>query len=301
MKKAITLLLWLSLLSGAFAQRVETVYRNPADSTWNSYRVTYPEGPIRGIVFISYASLTDTALATQLGFLHVSAVPGKDYFDTMFDDRILETTDEMLGELCRQHHVLPGKVILGGFSAAGTMAVRYAQYCAEGKSKRGIRPAAIFAGDPPLDYERLWHQAEKSVKLNFHPVAAAEGKSLMDSMIRRFGGSPQVAQTRYRSESPYNFYAEKGGRGYLLGKTPLRLYTEPDVHWWMENRRKDYYDLNAMDCAGLVNELRIQGSSTAELITTTDKGYRPDGTRHPHSWSIMDEKDLMAWCLRRLE
>lgn len=301
MRNVCFLLLNLSLFASACAQKVETVYRTPADTTQNSYRVAYPAGPVRGILFISYEALTDPALATRQGLVHVSATQSKDYFDTMFDDRILQTTDAMLGELCQKHHVSPTNVILGGFSAAGTLAVRYAEFCAEGKSAYGISPAAIFAGDPPLDYERLWQEAEKSVRLDFHPAATAEGNMLMDSMKRRFGGTPETALARYRAASPFSYWSEKGGRGQLLGKIPVRLYTEPDVQWWMENRRKDYYDLNALDCAGLINELRTQGSSTAELILTTNKGYRPDGSRHPHSWSIIDQNDLVVWCVKWLK
>ncbi len=37
------------------------------------------------------------------------------------------------------------------------------------------------------------------------------------------------------------------------------------------------------------------GSENIELIETTDRGYRADGTRHPHSWSIIDKADLIQW------
>jgi hypothetical protein len=37
------------------------------------------------------------------------------------------------------------------------------------------------------------------------------------------------------------------------------------------------------------------GNQHAELILTMDKGFLPDGSRHPHSWSIVDNKELIAW------
>ena len=52
----------------------------------------------------------------------------------------------------------------------------------------------------------------------------------------------------------------------------------------MENRGKDYYAMNAIDLAAFVNELNLRGHKEATLITTRDKGYLPDGTRHPHTW-----------------
>lgn len=85
----------------------------------------------------------------------------------------------------------------------------------------------------------------------------------------------------------------------MLSGLAIRVYSEPDVHWWMENRGKDYYDMNTTDAAALVNALRLQGHKEAELILTRDKGFRPDGSRHPHSWSIVDEKALISWFLKK--
>lgn len=59
--------------------------------------------------------------------------------------------------------------------------------------------------------------------------------------------------------------------------------------------------MNAIDLAGLINELTIMGNDKAELVTTSDMGYFPDGTRHPHSWSIVDEAELIDWFLELLK
>jgi hypothetical protein len=53
--------------------------------------------------------------------------------------------------------------------------------------------------------------------------------------------------------------------------------------------------MNAIDLAALVNQLKNFGSKKAELITTFGKGFREDGSRHPHSWSIVNEQELIAW------
>ena len=59
--------------------------------------------------------------------------------------------------------------------------------------------------------------------------------------------------------------------------------------------------MNSIDCADAINDLRFLGNTRAQLITTTNKGYRDDGIRHPHAWSIIDEKDLINWCLEILK
>ena len=81
----------------------------------------------------------------------------------------------------------------------------------------------------------------------------------------------------------------------MLKNLPIRLYTEPDVVWMIDNIGRDYYTMNAADQAALVLQLRVLGNRKAELITTTGRGFRPPGTRNPHSWTIVDEPDLAGW------
>ena len=37
------------------------------------------------------------------------------------------------------------------------------------------------------------------------------------------------------------------------------------MDWWIENRRKSYYDMNSIDLAALINQLRVLGNESAEL------------------------------------
>ena len=53
----------------------------------------------------------------------------------------------------------------------------------------------------------------------------------------------------------------------------------------------------ALDAAGAVNELRLAGNKNAALILSNNKAYRPDGSRHPHSWSVVDNGELVEWLL----
>ncbi|WP_301338810.1 hypothetical protein [Tenacibaculum mesophilum] len=35
------------------------------------------------------------------------------------------------------------------------------------------------------------------------------------------------------------------------------------------------------------------------ILPTTNKGYRANGERHPHSWAIVDKNDLINWILTK--
>ena len=76
----------------------------------------------------------------------------------------------------------------------------------------------------------------------------------------------------------------------------IRFYTEPDLKWWKENRKNDFEDLNAFYIEKLADKLKSEfGNTNVELIKTENRGYRANGERHPHSWSIVNEKDLINW------
>ena len=105
----------------------------------------------------------------------------------------------------------------------------------------------------------------------------------------------------YEELSPFNYAELNGGRSKLLKDISIRLYVEPDVNWYIQNRGKDYLDMNSIDCAALVNRLKLMGNKKAELIITKDKGIGEDGKRDPHSWSIVDEEGLVDWAVGILQ
>lgn len=97
--------------------------------------------------------------------------------------------------------------------------------------------------------------------------------------------------------SPYSYNDTTQQAIKSLIRLPIRLYTEPDVIWWI-NEGVDYSQMNAFDFAAMTNELKRMGNKKIELILTNNKGYRkPKNTRHPHSWSIVEQKDLVRWML----
>jgi len=111
-------------------------------------------------------------------------------------------------------------------------------------------------------------------------------------------GNPVQMLTNYINYSPFCYTAEHGGNARFLKDIAIRAYTEPDVHWRIDKRGKDYYGRNAIDAVALINQLKIDGNKNAELILTDNSCYRPDGTRQPHSWFIVDEEELLDWFMK---
>jgi len=111
------------------------------------------------------------------------------------------------------------------------------------------------------------------------------------------GEKPSQQLKEFIDYSPFHKGLGLDERLKIMIDIAVRCYTEPDVQWWMNNRQKSFYGMNAIDAAGIVNHLTLLGNKEAELITTQNQGYRPDGSRHPHTWGIVDNAELVQWFL----
>jgi hypothetical protein len=304
-KVVLSALLFSSVASAA--QDNGVVCAKQFKTTNNCYRLYKPVGPPRGLVVLlpyfgsdanefSSAALPELLRKQDVMTMTVSA---SGYI--LDQDQELTTLNSLITEVIHEQKIPPRRLVIGGVSAGGTGAIRYAEYCLSGHCDRDIEPAAVFSVDAPLDFERLW----KSEKLNLQRAdpksSLEESQALLYVLRSALGGSPSAVRQAYRNHSPFLASEKNGGNARLLKNTPVRLYTEPDVVWMIENLGLDYYTINAVDQAALVLQLRALGNASAELITTTGKGFRPPGKRNPHSWSIVDEPELADWISRYVQ
>jgi hypothetical protein len=309
----LTLLLLLLLLwpEAALGQLSRVIRRSPADTLLPSYRLYEPEGtPVGLLVLIpggaathddfGPAGLTPSTLPRRLATAPIVTIVPAGGPNFWLDDQWLERLDAVVAETLTTYRLPLNRVVVGGFSAGGTAAVRYAQFCAAGRSRAGVRVRGVFTADAPLDLARLWHGERLAIARGAHGRFVAEAKVVLAGLTQVLGGAPEQHAARYLEVSPVSAFAERGGKAALLRNVAVRLYTEPDVNWWIANRRVDYYSMNAVDAAALVTQLQLMGHKQAELITTQARGFRPSGERHPHSWSIIDEEDLSHWIRARL-
>jgi hypothetical protein len=235
--------------------------------------------------------LADSLEARGIALVFVAPPPGVLFGGTSHMTQLEATITEALKTFGSA--ALP--LAIGGFSAGGTDAVLFAERCAAGGCSMPHPVRAVFAVDAPLDWYRLWDKA--TMVLNDRPPGGNvdEARSILAALEPWLGKAPTPSSRSYLLSSPLAARARNGGNARKLSALAVRAYTEPDVQWWMENRSTDYYGMNAIDAASLIRHLKLLGNTRAELITTTGKGYRADGTRHPHSWSIVDQRDLAQW------
>jgi hypothetical protein len=177
----------------------------------------------------------------------------------MDDD--LATLKGVIGEVVRELNIPAGSLGVGGISAGGTGAVRYAESCISDHCDAVSRPVAIFSVDAPLDFESWGNRETLNLRRGNSKSYLDESRGIPDALSFAMGGSPDQVRQAYLSRSPFLVSEKDGGNALLLKSVPVRLYTKPDVVWMMENIGRDSYTMNAVEQAALVLQLRARGNT----------------------------------------
>lgn len=297
--------LLLSIFStfSGYAQKTEKRYLDANDTSKNHYTILYPSVPWKGYVFLvpgfgetAENVMMQTNLPQELaqnGLLTVIPTLQDGVLSFGVDDASQQTLKRIMKEVTAQHKLQDLPLYIGGFSIGGSCALKYAE-------NPEIKPTAVFALDPPLDFERFYNSAKRDIRLSKPDEANQENVYMITRIEKETGGTPETHREAYYRLSPYSFSDLDQIAVKKLVEMPVRIYTEPDVDWWMAERNADFTNMNATECSAFINELNRLGNTRAELITTQNKGYRqPANQRHPHSWSIANAKELTQWLLEQ--
>jgi len=284
--------------------KIEKVFLDETDKTKNCYTIIYPPKlPWIGYVFIipGFGETAENVLQ-QTDLPYKLALNGVLTIIPTFQDGVLSfgvdslsqlTFDRILMDVTSKHKLINQKFYVGGFSIGGSCAIKYAENAV-------IKPTAVFAIDPPLDFTRFYNSAKRDVRLSKDSEADQGNIYMIDRLEKETGGSPSTHLADYYKISPYSFSDTTQTAIKKLSNISFRIYTEPDINWWLKERGGDFTNMNATECSAMINELNRLGNQNAELITTQNKGYRkPNNKRHPHSWSIVDNEELIKWLLRQ--
>lgn len=273
------------------------------------YTLHLPDSnPVATIIMLSGSALDTTrrvddfaiikpAIENNIAVLFAST--GK-VIEFLFTDKEINTIDEIVGDALEKHKLTNKPMFLIGMSLGGTMALRYTEYSLLNKSKFGFQPNAIALCDAPLDMVRLWHEQEQAIENNYHPAAVGEAQWVIHFLEKNLGGSPNESMENYINYSPFVYRDKNRSKTDIFKSIPIRLYHEPDIEWWVENRGKDYNTINSIDLAGFYNYLRQAGNMEVELITTYNKRKDFEKGSSPHTWTIVDNEELVEWFLGKM-
>lgn len=236
-------------------------------------------------------------MAAAKGFMSIFTVTSNRVPELYYFDEEPALLDDIIHEVIAEHNIPKANLFLGGISGSGTRALRFAQYCTQGKSEYDTQVRGVFAVDCPLDLERFFNSAQQHRK--YLKGGIRQEADLILEAFPEYIGTPQQNREVYRNSSVFSHSNPNIGNAQYLLKTSLLLFHEPDIDWWLEERGASYSDINSFDIVAFVNKQLSNGNPDIELITTTQKGYDRQGERNCHSWTIVDEAYVMEWMVKR--
>jgi pimeloyl-ACP methyl ester carboxylesterase len=305
MSKATFIFLFTLVSIQCIGQKIEYSLTTPNDTTRNYYITVFPKGTLKGSIILlpGFGELPKQTLrdwnfhkhASDAGYLTIIPALG-DWSFFYIDDFSHDRLSGFIEEVFEKYSLSEESFFIGGFSFGGTMALQYAEkaYSQQSNLKR---PVAVFAIDPPLDIERLYNCMTTTNRPKKNPVSVQEDDYITDRIRKEFKTDPKTSPEFFWTVSPYAQSDLNHTSINTLINVPIRIYNEPDIHWYIENRNIDFSCINSIDSSAMINWLRYLGNDRAELIWTSGKGYRisRNNMRHPHSWTIADARELIKW------
>lgn len=216
------------------------------------------------------------------------------------DQSVIDKLGRGLAHARDKYNLKKDAFVMGGFSAGGTISLRYTEHCHEKPEEFPILPQAVFTVDSPVDLTDIWNYFQRELKKNFSEAGVGEARFVSALMLEEIG-HPVKDREKYRALSPFTANLDKAGNERFLKDIPVRTYGDIDVEWLIRERRRSLYDSNAFNASELINQLVLLGNDKAEFILSKEPGMRSNGLRHPHSWNIVDEIELVQWALKVLD
>ncbi|MBS1598710.1 MAG: hypothetical protein JST75_10845 [Bacteroidetes bacterium] len=305
-----TLLLFFMLISifcSTEAQQVEKRWFDKNDSTFGYYTVIKPLTPnIQGAVV-----LLDGFGGNADGFLRETRIHSVACTNSLLticfptgmhlyaDKSIIDLMNRALSEIIVEFKLRKDQFAIGGMSVGGTIALRYAELCKEKPAEFPIAPKAVFDVDSPLDLINFCEMSDKDLRQNGDMPWTNEARMVLDKLKNEIGDYKTDIK-KYNEVSPFYKDAKEPGNEKFLKDVAFRTYHDVDVNWHIQNRRHSIYNTNMLNGSELVNRLVIMGNHEAEFVSSKIEGRRNNGTRHPHSWNIVDEPELVSWIKEKL-
>jgi hypothetical protein len=306
MKKILLLLISLLLIIVFVpGQVIEKKWFEKNDSVYGYYSVIKPKSQRIQAALI----LLDGYGGNSEDFLPETKIPNVAFVNDILtvcvptgfrlyaDKSIIDLLNRIMQEVKQEYHLKKDQFAIGGMSSGGTIALRYAELCNE-KTDFPIQPRAVFAVDSPVDLIGLYKSSERELKKNYEGWWLGESQMIIDTFKKNIGEINNVEN--YNKISPFYTGSEITGNEKFLKDVAFRTYHDVDVNWHIQNRRRSIYETNMLNASELVSRLVLMGNSEAEFISSKLPGRRSNGVRHPHSWSIVDEVDLVQWIKEKL-
>jgi hypothetical protein len=253
-------------------------------------------GEPTSLVFSNNVKLIETAFDKNI-LVIIPSINNNLYIDKI----VLNAINSIFSDILKKYNPPQNKIVISGLSLGGMNAIRYTEMAFDSTFITTIKPVAVLGIDPPVDLTNLYYTFSRAKERKFSVPAVNEAKDYLNKMHQQLGGTPDDFPDSFSRNSMFSNNKIDGGNSKYLKNIPIRIYSDPDIEWYMKNRNVSVYDMNILDQSAMIKSLNKLGNSKAEIIFSLGKGYRMDGNRHPHSWSIVEPTDCITWIIKCLE
>lgn len=265
------------------------------------YLAVKPEGKIKSVLILlpgfgqKAESIFPETKLHNVGYKNNTLTIGIAYGKKLYTDNItIVRLSKIIENVIEKFNVNKEIFVFGGFSAGGTVALRYVELCKELPNEYPINPKGVFMVDSPIDIFTIWNTLEKNLEDAQNETAIKEAKWAMN-LIEKDHGIPRENIETYQKMNPFSMNKKFGENEKWLIKTPVRAYHDISVNWRIINRKQPVSRQNFLVTSELIYRLLINGNKQAEFMESFETGYRSNGERHPHSWSIVNEEECIKW------
>lgn len=180
----------------------------------------FPESKLQNVAFLN-------------GILTVAIAGGRKLYA---DDSVISRLNRAIEHIKEKYNIPSDRFIIGGFSAGGTISLRYVEYCYEATNKTPISPQAVFSVDSPVDLFHIWNYFGRELNRIFSEVGMNEANFVKNIMINEIG-DPINNVENYNRLTPFNANMDLPGNERFLKDISVRVYHDVDVDWLLNNRR----------------------------------------------------------------
>lgn len=208
MKLPFAVLVFLLLVNLVKSQKNEKVYLRLEDSSTLYYKAILPnENKIKGVLVLM-PGLGETAedvcvqtnlpqLAAQNQLLTIIPILQDGVYSFGIDNMSQKYLNKIIDSVLVKYQISPLKLFIGGFSIGGSAAIKYAE-------RARIKPCAVFAIDPPLDFERFYNATKRSIRISRNKISTKENLYMIRRLEELTGGTPLTKLISYQDLSLYS-------------------------------------------------------------------------------------------------
>lgn len=217
--------------------------------------------------------------------------------DLYFNESSIIYVDTLLKDIFIKYNIPKKNIFFIGNMVSGHRALKYIEYCKNGKSKFNPNIKGVVLSECAIDWVRQWYECQKQVR---DQSGSFEGNFITYLFKTNIKETPISNINKFIEFSSYSYFDTKMQKPKLFKDLAIRAYTYADTRYWFSAQGKGVYDSNYPDMSGFINEQKLVGNKKAELIvfhSNPDEQLKDNQQPQSNTWDLIDKNELVNWLL----